>query len=305
MIKTSFDFKLAPIFLGFITWILIALDCWTFYFFNLNYVQILVLSAPLFLIPLSLKKENESQQILWFAFFFSLFIVVSFYFERGMEAGYIGFPWVSFCLFLLIREINRIELNIEQPIGFELRLMALFYLFIGSLWLIADRIDYQPLGFDPMIVLLTVAHFQFASFLLLITTKWIVEFLKTKNIKWISWFVISGVLLVAIGITMTQLGFSHWIETLSVLVMVFAGFTVGFLHLLIGWQFKEALFGWLWITGGIALMIGMSLALLYGLRNIVIIPFLTIPWMYVVHGTLNAVGFAFPVILGWGLYEKR
>jgi hypothetical protein len=43
----------------------------------------------------------------------------------------------------------------------------------------------------------------------------------------------------------------------------------------------------------------MILAFLYALRNIILIPFLTIPMMQAIHGTLNALGFGTLMLLGW------
>lgn len=34
-------------------------------------------------------------------------------------------------------------------------------------------------------------------------------------------------------------------------------------------------------------------------RHVYLIPALSIPWMYAVHGTLNAIGFALPAVFGW------
>jgi hypothetical protein len=117
--------------------------------------------------------------------------------------------------------------------------------------------------------------------------------------------VVSGVPLVAIGITATQFHFPFWMETIAVFIMVFGGFSIGCFHFILGWQNKAFLYGLFWMIAGLALMSGMILAMLYGLRNVVIIPFLSIPWMYSVHGTLNAIGFAFPALFGWVLYFKR
>jgi hypothetical protein len=65
--------------------------------------------------------------------------------------------------------------------------------------------------------------------------------------------------------------------------------------------------GWprfLFSLGGLALAMGMGLALLYGWRYVFPFPFLSIPWMYTVHGSLNSLGFVIPVLLAWNLQKK-
>ena len=79
---------------------------------------------------------------------------------------------------------------------------------------------------------------------------------------------------------------------------------MGLIYLHWAWSQVNVVFKVLWLLCGLALMGGMLLALGYGWRTVVFIPQLTIPWMYAVHGTLNAIGFALPGILAWWLYHK-
>jgi len=79
---------------------------------------------------------------------------------------------------------------------------------------------------------------------------------------------------------------------------------VGLLHLYLAFKNKNLLIKVLWTIAGFSLLCGMTLALLYGWRAHHSLTFLTIPWMYAVHGTLNAVGFAIPALLGWSILVK-
>jgi len=305
MFKANYKNDLAPHILGFFIWLMIVFKWWPFSFFSLNYVQILILSAPLFLIGISLKNGGFSQKCIWSTLLISVSLAFSFSLEQGLLAGLITIPWLVFCFFLLFKEIKTWQKN-NKPSGKKpVRLAAFIYLLIGAFWLLADRLDFQPLNFDPTIVLLTAAHFHFAGYLLLMIASWIISFFPAKMMKGVSIALISGVPLVAIGITTSHFGFPAGIETVSVIVMVAGGASTGFLHLILGWRIRKHLFGLFWMIAGIALVGGMALALLYGLRNIVIISFLTIPWMYAVHGTLNAIGFALPAVIGWFLYFKK
>jgi hypothetical protein len=305
MLKASIDKELTPILFGFIIWLIIVLGSWPISFFSLNYVQLLILSAPLFIIPLTFKNDNLSKKYIWTGLLFALLVAFSFWQKQGLFAGLSVLPWLVFSCFLLFKEIIIWRRNYQLSRKEISRLAAFIYLLIGAAWLMADRLDLQPLDFDPTIVLLTVAHFHFAGYILLIITSRILQFFSSKIMNWITVIVVAGVPLVAIGITSSHLDFPYWIETIAVIVMVSGGASVGLLHTFLGWRYKKHLFGWLWTVAGIALMGGMSLALLYGLRNIIAIPFLTIPLMYAVHGTLNAIGFALPAVSGWYLFYKK
>ena len=196
MFKTIFNKGLTPILLGFFIWLMIVFKWWPFSFFSIDYVQILILSAPLFLIGLSFKNDNFSQKYIWTTLLLSVFLSFSFSLEQGLLAGLIAMLWLVFCSFLLYNEIKSWQKYDSQSKRNPVRLAAFVYLLIGASWLMADRLDYRPLDFDPTIVLLTVAHFHFAGYLLLIITSWINPFFSSKLMNWISTTVVSGVPLV-------------------------------------------------------------------------------------------------------------
>lgn len=294
-----------PSILGFFTWLMIVFAWWPFSFLSLIYVRVLVLSVPLFLILISFWHDDLTQKLSWWALISALFFMASFWLEPGLLAGIVAFPWLVFCSFLLIKALKDWPKGDCKTNTKICQLAAFVYLFIGALWLMADRLDIRPCGFNPVIVLLTVAHFHFAGYVLLRITGWIIPFFPTKAMNLIGLMVVSGVPLVAIGITATHFNFPFWLETIAVVVMVFGGFSVGWFHFILGWRNRGFLYGLCWMIAGLALMCGMVLAMLYGLRNVIIIPFLTIPWMYSVHGTLNAVGFAFPALSGWFFYFEK
>lgn len=78
----------------------------------------------------------------------------------------------------------------------------------------------------------------------------------------------------------------------------------GLLHCFLGWESRHQNYGKLWLISGIALIIGMTLAFGYDWQHLYLIPVLSIPWIYAVHGTLNALSFALPTVLGWTYYNK-
>ena len=141
-------------------------------------------------------------------------------------------------------------------------------------------------------------HFHFAGFLLLVLTLNLEHYFpQAQNL---SWAVLTGVLLVAIGITNGQLGGPAWVEVLSATFMALSGMGVALLHMLIVFRRSASLAKSLPLFfGSLCLFGGMILALLYGWRFYIHIPFLSIPWMQAVHGTFNALGLTLLVFYWW------
>jgi hypothetical protein len=113
--------------------------------------------------------------------------------------------------------------------------------------------------------------------------------------------VVLGVPAVALGITSTQLGWGPSLEKAAGVGLALAGMAVAVLHVRIALDGKHAtvtrvLLG---ITGA-SLFFGMVLATLYALRtSVAIVPWLGIPQMRMLHGTVNAIGFGLCGVLAW------
>jgi YndJ-like protein len=118
--------------------------------------------------------------------------------------------------------------------------------------------------------------------------------------------VIAGVPLVAAGITVGQLGFGPHLECLSAWILAAAGLLTAWLHLdLARRSDRPPLTRILWAVSAVSLAAGMVLAALYGSRYYAPTRWLDIPWMRLLHGTANALGFALLGLSGWTLAEKR
>ncbi len=208
-------------------------------------------------------------------------------------AGGLASLWFLFIIYVAIKELQKFKTQKGYSLRQICHTIAFLYLPIGGIWAIADRIGYQPLGFSPTIVLLTAIHFHYAGCILpFISAKYVAQFPRTR-LQAILPLIILGVPLVAIGITATQLQWAWWIEAIAVMIMTVGGFLVGIAYL------KKIRLSFLWGIGGLSLSIGMLLAFLYGIRMIYPIPSLDIPMMYALHGTLNAIGFAIPILWSW------
>jgi hypothetical protein len=62
----------------------------------------------------------------------------------------------------------------------------------------------------------------------------------------------------------------------------------------------------LFLVAGASLFFGMTLAAAYAARSFAApMPWLDVPWLRAVHGTVNAVGFGLGGVLAWGMGAAR
>jgi hypothetical protein len=272
-----------------------------------KWVYFLMLAVPLWLAPQSmtiviksgiLKKAPSN-----FLFLAALLLMVAYILPRGLLSGVIAMLWLLATLYLLANYFLQHKKFSNRALPSVTLLCfgaAFLFLPVGAAWTAADRLAWHPLGFDPIIVLLTAAHFHYAGFLLPLVTGLVLRSSDSRLGNWIGGGIITGVPLVALGITASQFGLPPFLEFAAVIVLALAGLGVAGLHLLQAFDAanKERIPVLCWTLGGLTLGTGMILAFLYGARYYYPIAWLTIPWMYAVHGTLNATGLIL-LLLGW------
>jgi hypothetical protein len=113
--------------------------------------------------------------------------------------------------------------------------------------------------------------------------------------------VVLGVPAVALGITMTQLGWGTSFEAAAGCGLALAGMAVGILHVRVATDGVRPLpTRVLLAIAGVSLFVGMVLAAVYALRaSTTVFAWLGIPQMRMLHGTINAIGFGLCGVLGW------
>ncbi len=296
--------SLAPILLGFSIWLLIVADRIPYSIFELSHVEILLIAAPLWLIPLAFHIIKKPNWLIWIAVSCGLLFATAYHFPKGIYSSLFILPWLIYSLIFLFKKLNEAILLKKNKLHEYVELAAYLYLPVGIIWAAIDRLDIPFLGYDPTIILLTGVHFHYAGFILPLVTSWLVETKVSIIYKLTAIGIIIGIPLVALGISSSHFNWPVWIEVLSVSIMTLSGTLVGILHLRLGIRTKNWIQKMCFAVGGLALIAGMSLAFCYGWRHVFIIETLTIPWMYAVHGTCNAVGFAAPVLIGWKLKGK-
>ena len=265
---------------------------------NIEWVQMILVVAVIVLLPIGLNifYDLSPKWILPSAWALGS----SYLFTPGHLAGALAVPWLLTTLWIgytciISRGDGRSSWS---------RNAAFLFLPIGAAWAVADRLGLNPMAFKATIVLLTAVHFHYAGFLLLSIAD---RLLRTRPSIWHSWLdysLVVGVPLVALGLTLTELGGPSWIETLAATIMAGGGIGVAILHLQVVRGTDDSMVKLAWLLGSICLVVGMLLALTYAWRPYYPLSFLSIPWMYAVHGTLNALGVGVFLLFGWYRIES-
>ena len=263
---------------------------------SISWVEILIELAVLVLVPIGLITLNRWQKNQNFWLISAVLFTISYFIEPSIIAGILAIPWILFAAYLVIQPLTELFSTEKRTLTQGIEVLTFIFLAIGGAWAFADRISFRPLDFDPIIVLLTVAHFHYAGFLLALVTALALKNQEDTFAKIVGWLVIAGTPLVATGITTSQLGMPFWIEIVAVTVMALGGMGVGFLH------FKRAKgkYNLLWKVGAVGLCCGMILAMMYGWRYVFPNEWLAIPKMYAYHGTVNSVSLGL-ILLGYYL----
>lgn len=288
---------------------------------NTHGPAVLFLLSPLVLVPLLLAvldelrsaapaKSDASQsraQALWRAMIWSqlpcaLLLPVGLSLEPGAFALLCCLPWAGWTTMSAIEGTRRVlalargadklrglwtgELAIAAGLGFPL---------VGSIWLLADRLGYELLGFDALFVLLTAVHFHHAGLTLPIISG-LLDRDPPGPGPWraASVLIVLAVPLVALGIT-----FSPLLEVVGSLLTVAPALVVGIGMLLRGREL-ELVPALLSTLAGAALLGAMCFAGSYAIGEYFAVPFPDISSMIQLHGAVNALGFG---LLGaWAWY---
>ena len=256
--------------------------------------------APLVLLPLAFYLEWRPLPVYGWAFSVGL-LAGAYLLLPGLAAALLALPYLLFTVWSGWTALDRLP---SWTLATITRLAGWLYLPVAAFWAFADRLDWQPLGFDPTIVLLTAAHFHYAGLLLPLLTGLAMDRLPGGFARLTGILVVVGVPLVAIGLTASQFGVPHWLEQAAVIVMILGGMGSALLHIRLAGYGPHRSSRQLFFLGGGCLFMGMLLALAYNFRTVLPWPFLDIPHMYAVHGTLNTLGVGVLLLGGWVLRAR-
>lgn len=269
-----------------------------------DWVELLVLLGAMVFVPMAMRQSGtlNTKTERWAVILATWALLFAYLQAPGILAALLALPWVLVSIWLLGNAFQKLLLS-TMTMADKVQFAAYLYFPIGPLAAFSDRLDWAPLGFSPIIILLTAAHFHYAGFLL----PWVLANLLRQREpsilqRWVAWAVLLGIPAVAVGITSAQFGVDPWLETCAATLMALGGLGVAFWYVGLALESGQS---WPQRLGGLGLFLclgtGMTLALLYGWRNYFPLPFLSIPWMYALHGTMNTLGIG---LFGILIYRK-
>jgi hypothetical protein len=166
---------------------------------------------------------------------------------------------------------------------------SLMMLPVASLWAASHCFDYQPISFSKEIVTLTAVHFHYAGFLFIMLCGMALKWRENSLSRWACRLAIAAVPMTALGITASQLSGNYVLEMLSAVCVALAGFCCAIAYVSMAFlaQHKiQIIFSLLFAA---VLFFTMSLAILYAIRPVYVLDWLTIPYMKAIHGTCNGI----------------
>lgn len=269
---------------------------------------VLFVLSPLVLVPLLLSAvftEREPSRIVralsWAQLACALPLVLGVSMRPGVLAMLLCLPWAGWTALAAFEALVRVwalirrfgarglldgELAIAAALGFPV---------IGSGWLLCDRLAIEPLGFSPLIVLLTAVHFHHAGFTLPMSAGLLTRSDERKAWRVAALTVVVAVLLVAIGITASPI-----IELVGGLMTAAAAIIVA-LGLLVRARSLPAIPALLSACAGACLLAAMIFAASYALGEYRGVAWPDIASMIQLHGAINALGFGLLGAWAWHL----
>lgn len=233
----------------------------------------------------------------------AVLLMPAFLLPTGLLALVCTVPWAVLLLIMAVDGIIRITRHGLHPLGLFCRDVGLVYAAVGGFWLLAERAGWRPFGLSAHTLLLTAVHFHFAGLILPVLSGLVLARRPDCPVaRWSSVLILIGAPLVALSMIILQLGGPHWLDFGAAWILALGGLGVALQHLVLGWAERTVhpLVRGLWGIAGICLAVGMVLTLFYSAR--VYLPtmaWLDLPWMRMMHGSLNAVGFSLAALLAW------
>ncbi len=224
----------------------------------------------------------------------------SFLFQPGIGSALLTLPWLMARL-SVAKDVmaDWRKKGMPSPEAACEQMPAVFPA-IGAAWLVAFRAGWTPWGFDPLIVLLTAAHFHHAGFTLPLMAGLNARAKPGCWTRFSCVAILLGVPLVAAGITCTHFGVLKFVEPFGVATLVLGALGVAGSQLRRGFERHYRICRRIgFLISGASLFAAMVLALGFGLRYVVPNFALTMSQMWAMHGTLNAFGFGLCGILAW------
>lgn len=272
-----------------------------------SWIVLLLMFSPLFLMPLSrrlIETPQQARRLERSSMAAAILLGLSFCWQPALSTAALALPW------LLLRLLAAYEALTEKrgPMTAPRACLLAARLFpaVGAAWAFAHRAHWTPFGFDPLIILLTAAHFHHAGFTLPLIAGLNAQARPGCWTRFSCVAILIGIPLVAIGITGTHFGVLRFVEPFGVIVLVLGALSVALSQLRLASQSTQLIsHRLLHGISGLSSLAAMALALGFGLRQQLPWAALTMPQMWLIHGSLNVFGFGLCGLLGWRLMQHH
>ncbi|HBJ82617.1 MAG TPA: hypothetical protein DDZ88_01825 [Verrucomicrobiales bacterium] len=288
---------------GLAAWIVITFVWWQPHPDEPRWIMPLLFFAALFLMPFSHALQRGASVTMTrdakLEVFCAFMLVLSFAQDKVAWAVALTLPWLVWRAWWAMSSVQTLR-HVQWTAGDLALASAGVFPVIGALWLTLHQTNRPLFGFDPLIVLLTAAHFHHAGFTLPLMAGLNAKATPNGLTKFSCVAILLGVPLVAMGITCTHFGVMPFVEPFGVTVLVLGAVGVAVSQIQRGLEKeRKALARLGFVVSGVSLLAAMLLALGFGLRYLIPNLALTMPQMWAIHGTLNVFGFGLCGILAW------
>jgi hypothetical protein len=265
----------------------------------------IVAGSALAATPVLLRALGHTRRVVVGAVAAGVGAAASFAAAPGVAALALVAPYALLCGWLAAAAAARIAGRGSRPVSELVASLALVYLGGAAVWLVAHRAGHALLGYPPLWVLLTAAHFHVAGAYLAA-----IAGLHARRGGVVA---PAAALAVALAVPLTAAGIHgpRWLETVAALATAAGGVAVALVALRAALapaappapprRLARVLHG----VAGLSLLVAMSLAAAYALRARV--PTLTVgdldplSSMAITHGVLDAAGFALAALVAFAL----
>ena len=164
--------------------------------------------------------------------------VVSFLFGAGPLAAASAVVWFLFTVVLALLGLGRLREIKKITLADACFALALIYVPIGGAWLVLSRLGWQPFGFGQHTSLLTAIHFHYIPLAAMMMTGLIGQVVQATGkafprelYRIAALGMLINPLLVAAGITLTQLTGKDYLESFAATLLALSFILIALLNL--------------------------------------------------------------------------
>lgn len=276
-------------------WLLLLIG-WGLAFPNLGIMELLLLLAPLVVIPLGFALLTEFRShplfraVIGVQPIAALLAAASYLLAPGVPAAALAVPWFALTTCVALSGAARLKQSWSEGFSSLLATAGLFFLPVGGFWMVVNRLGIPFLGFGEPIVLLTAVHFHFTGFaapLLAALAGRTVPNGKSRALLYVAGpALVAGPPLLAAGFVVSPV-----LQVTAALSLVAGVWALAILQLALLPRLRRRTARDLMCLSSMAIAAGMALAGIYSLGEYLQTEWISIPTMAWSHGILNGFGF--------------